>query len=210
MGANKSSKPTPLRGANHMAGKACHALRTPTQRGLTLALGGRGKFMRSAALLSLVLVAGCASAPPPTLDDIALRVAGEASPSCEAGHERALFDGSVTIRPGQTICVTVQVEGHSVIPTAVVPSADSGNTLVLKFWQEPGTGDSVLTVHNPLATFLSYKAHMLRARSSRSEYTSSCPVLSKRFGLEHWPYAIAELKLSGFESLPESETITCR
>ena len=36
---NNSFKPTPLRGANHMAGKACHVLHAPTQRGLTLALG---------------------------------------------------------------------------------------------------------------------------------------------------------------------------
>jgi hypothetical protein len=106
--------------------------------------------------------------------------------------------------------LAVQVQGSSVVPIAVVPTANSDNTLILKFWQEPGTGDAVLTVHNSLATFLRYKAHTLRPNSSRSEYTSSCPVLSKRFGLEHWPYAIAELTLSGFESLPESETITCQ
>jgi hypothetical protein len=166
--------------------------------------------MRSAAVLSLTLLTGCASAPPSTLEGIGLRVAGEAPPSCESGHESALSDGSVTIRPGQTICLTVQVQGSSVVPIAVVPTADSDNTLILKFWQEPGTGDAVLTVHNSLATFLSYKAHMLRPNSSQSEYTSSCPVLSKRFGLEHWPHPIAELTLSSFESLPESETITCQ
>ena len=36
---NKSFKPKPLRYANHMAGKACHVLRSTTRLGLTLALG---------------------------------------------------------------------------------------------------------------------------------------------------------------------------
>ncbi len=166
--------------------------------------------MRSVAVLSLALFAGCASAPPSALEEVGLRVAGEATPACEPGHEGALSGGSVTIRPGQTICLNVQVDSSSVVPVAVVSTADSENTLILKFWQEPGSGDSVLTVHNPLSTFLRYKAHMLRPRSSQSEYTSSCPVLSKRFGLEHWPYAISELTLSGFETLPESGTITCQ
>ena len=36
---NKSFKPKPLRYANHMAGRACHVLRSTARLGLTLALG---------------------------------------------------------------------------------------------------------------------------------------------------------------------------
>ena len=36
---NNSFKPTPHRGANHMAGTACHVLHAPLWRGLTQALG---------------------------------------------------------------------------------------------------------------------------------------------------------------------------
>ena len=36
---NESFKPTPHRGANHMADTACHVLHAPLQRGLTLVLG---------------------------------------------------------------------------------------------------------------------------------------------------------------------------
>lgn len=43
---NKSFKPTPLRGANHMADKACHVLHAPTQRSLTLVLGPMYGFPR--------------------------------------------------------------------------------------------------------------------------------------------------------------------
>src|SRR5690606_10647388 len=53
----KSFKPTPLRGANHMADKACHVLHAPTQRSLTLVLG---------LVLGTVVavVVGCLSHPP--------------------------------------------------------------------------------------------------------------------------------------------------
>ena len=36
---NNAFKPTPHRGANHMAGTACHVLHAPLRRGLTLVLG---------------------------------------------------------------------------------------------------------------------------------------------------------------------------
>lgn len=42
---NNSFKPTPLRYANHMAGTACHVLRSTTRRGLTQALGRMTKSM---------------------------------------------------------------------------------------------------------------------------------------------------------------------
>lgn len=166
--------------------------------------------MRLAMLLSLALLAGCASAPKSTFEQIGLRVAREGVPSCEPGHEGALVGGAVTIRPGQTICLALQVHGSSVLPVAVVPSGSKENVLILGFSREPDSNAAVLTVHNPLGTFLRYKAHMLRPGSSGYEYTSSCPVLSNRLGIEHWPHTITELLLSDFESLPDSATITCQ
>ena len=165
--------------------------------------------MRLIALLSMALLTGCASAPA-TFEQIGVREAGKAPPSCEPGHEDSLSGGSVTIRPGETICLTIQVQDSSVVPIAVVATANPEHTLILKFWQEPGTTDMVLTVHNPLSTFFRYKAHMLRPGSIGFEYTSSCPVLSKRLGIEQWPHVITELRLSDFAALPESETMTCQ
>lgn len=165
--------------------------------------------MRLIALISLALLTGCASAPA-TFEQIGVREAGEAPPPCEPGHEDSLSGGAVTIRPGETICLTIQAQDNSVVPVAVVATANPENTLILKFWQEPGTTDMVLTVHNPLPTFFRYKAHMLRPGSSVYEYTSSCPVLSKRLGIEHWPHAITVLKLSDFSSFPDSDTMTCQ
>ena len=59
---NKSFKPKPLRYANHMAGKACHVLRSTTRLGLTLVLGPMPKI-RASAIASLsaagaIVVAG--------------------------------------------------------------------------------------------------------------------------------------------------------
>ena len=53
---NNAFKPTPHRGANHMAGTACHVLHAPLRRGLTLVLGGHGADCLRA----------CRSASPPT------------------------------------------------------------------------------------------------------------------------------------------------
>ena len=165
--------------------------------------------MRLIALLSLTLLTGFASAPA-TIEQIGVRDSGEVHPPCEPGHENSLSGGSVTIRPGETICLTIQVQDSSVVPVAVVTTANPQNTLILQFRQRPGTSDMVLTVHNPLPTFFRYKAHMLLPGSAGYEYTSSCPVLSKRQGIEHWPHAITALRLSDFSSLPELGTMTCQ
>lgn len=161
-------------------------------------------------LLALLLIGGCASTPKSHFEQIGARVVGEPTPTCEAGHESALSNGSVTIRPGETICIALELRGDAVIPSRVVSTANPENTLVLRFWQEPGKDEMVLTLHNPLHTFLRYQAVMLRPGSSRVEYTSSCPVLSRRIGMEYWPHKISELTLSNFEQLPDSKTIECR
>ena len=68
---NKSFKPTPLRGANHMADKACHVLHAPTQRSLTLVLG------RMAAILAIVQFA---LVPLLLLVALSVRFAGASRP----------------------------------------------------------------------------------------------------------------------------------
>jgi hypothetical protein len=165
--------------------------------------------MKFIAFLSLAFLTGCASAPA-TFEQIGVREAGKAPPTCERGHESSLSGGTVTIRPGETICLTIQAQGDLVVPTAIVDTANPADTLILKFWQEPGTTDMVLTVHNPLPTFFQYKAYMLRPGTAGYEYTSSCPVLSKRLGIEHWPHTISALRLSDFASLPDSDSMTCQ
>jgi hypothetical protein len=167
--------------------------------------------MRVSNPLSLLVVTACAVAQEPqqsSIEKLAVELAVEPPPGCTAGHEKAVSSGAVTIHPGETICVVLKVRGQSVIATGAT-STNSDKTLVLRFWQDPGTKAMVLTVHNPLGEYLRYKAHMLLPGVGRHEYTSSCPVLSNRLAIEHWPHPISELVLSNFELLPDSATITC-
>jgi hypothetical protein len=169
--------------------------------------------MKRAILLGTLLVAGCASAPKSTMETmekVGIRVAGEPIPECQSGHDSALANGILTIRPGDIICVSLETDGASVSPAVVVASANPKDTLVVKFWQEPGTSNMFLSVHNPLSSFLQYRAEILRPGSLQYEYTSSCPVLAHLMGLENWPFPIAELGLSNFKLLPDSKAIECK
>src|SRR5690606_12832696 len=51
---NNAFKPTPHRGANHMAGQACHVLHAPLRRGLTWVLANsKGSFMAHEVTLDI-------------------------------------------------------------------------------------------------------------------------------------------------------------
>jgi len=165
--------------------------------------------MRLVILLGALLVVGRASAQS-TMDKVGLRTVAEPQPACQSGHDNALSNGVITIRPGETICVELQENGVSVIPKRVVASATSQDTLVVKFWQETGTNNMFLSVRNPLHRFLRYRAEMARPGSLQYQYTSSCPVLSGRISIENWPFPITALNLSNFETLPDSKSIECK
>ena len=166
--------------------------------------------MKSAILVVAALLGGCASAPKSEMERVALKVVADPKPTCEPAHEGALAGGALTILPGETICVSLKVQGDSVVPDAVVSSISPESTLVVRLWQEPGSGATFLTLHNPLATYLGYQAHLLRPGASQREYTTSCPVLSRRVGIEQWPYQVREITLSNFASLPVSNAMVCK
>ena len=166
--------------------------------------------MKPAVLFVALLSTGNLSASESPAVNAALSTAKEGKPACAAGHDNALADGTVTIKPGETICVELQMRGDRIIPVAVVSVANQDSTLVLKAWNEPGKPDTFLTLHNPMDVSIRYEAQMLLPVKSHAEYTSSCPVMSRRFALEHWPYAITELTLSNFRVEPESNTMECR
>jgi len=165
--------------------------------------------MRRVLILGLLVLGGCASAPKSTMEKVGVRVAAEPAPACQSGHDSAISNGVITIRPGETICVTLEANGTSVAPTRVVPSTTPQDTLVVKFWQEPGTNEMFLSVHNPLGNFLKYQAQILRPDSLQYEYTSSCPVMPRLLGIENWPFPIAVLSLSNFKLLPDPKTAEC-
>ncbi|MBB6185386.1 hypothetical protein [Oleiagrimonas soli] len=157
-----------------------------------------------------LLAAGCAAAPKPTMEQVGLRTVASPTPSCQAGHENALADGALIIEPGQTLCVDLHVDGTRVEPVRIVTTADPKRTLIIRFWNEPGTDDMYLTLHNPLPSTLRYHATMRRSGSYVYEATSVCDILSKRLAIEHWPYPIAALHLSGFSTTGSEDRVQCR
>jgi hypothetical protein len=166
-------------------------------------------------VLAVVLASACTSQPPPVaptdLGRVAMRTTAESVPACESGHEAALADGVLVIRPGQTICLILGVEGGRIVSTAIASTSTPDNTLVVRAWIEPGTNETFLSLHNPLSTFLSYEAFLTRPGESRTEYTSSCSVLSKRLGIEHWPYLVGQFQLRGFTALSDTQKdVVCR
>jgi hypothetical protein len=166
--------------------------------------------MKLAVLIAALLSSANVSAAESPAAEAALKTAEDGPPACESGHDDALRDGVVTTRPGETICVELQVHGNKVSPVAAVSVANSDSTLVLRAWNEPGKPDTFLSVHNPLNVFLRYEARMLVPGETQVEYTSSCPVMSRRFGIERWPYAINAITLAEFKAIPESNTMECR
>lgn len=169
----------------------------------------RWAALMGASVGTALLLAGCASAPKSNYVNVAVKATRAPVPACEKGHEAALQNGTVTVRPGQTVCVELRLDGSRVVPVRVVAEIQGDNTLVLRAWQEPVGQETFLSLHNPLDTNLRYKAHMSRSAGSALEYTSSCPVLSRRLGIEHWPYPVVEFQLSQFQAELETETMEC-
>jgi hypothetical protein len=168
-------------------------------------LGGKNAMKRAFAVFALI--AGCTATP--NLERVALQSAQEPPPECQLGREAALIKDVVTVRPGETICISVEVRGNRIVPLKV-ESAATQSTIVFKAWRDGN--DTFLRVQNPLSTYLRYEAAMARAdRAFQLEYTSTCPVLSGgRFALEHWPYPIAAFALSSFTAMPESDQMECK
>jgi hypothetical protein len=164
--------------------------------------------MRLRLLLLLLSICTPVMAQETLFERVALRTAGETIPLCQPNLGGNLENGEITIHSGETVCVRLVAQGAGVTPTSVV-SKKEPDVLVLRMWQEPGSSDTFLSIHNPLQRFLSYKAFLQRPETDSWEYTSSCPVLSHRSGIEHWPYSLSSLKLTAFSPLPESDQITC-
>jgi len=162
--------------------------------------------------VAVLLAAGCESAPPPATQHPAPEVrtpsATNSAANCQVGRPAALTKGAITIRPGEMLCVQLRSQGDSIVPIALLESASPG-ALVLTLKQDQAPIGTTLTVQNPVSVLLSYQAAIRLPGRSDSHHTSTCPVMSHRFGIESWPYQIDELTLTDFKRLPEGATLVC-
>lgn len=130
-------------------------------------------------------------------------------PPCGRALVQPQSGGTITLLPDQVACFALKVTDGRIQLTDPPKSAAPENLLVLKLWYVPEAGKSFLSIHNPLSQFLTYKAHILRVGAKSLEYTTTCPVLSRRDGLEFWTYALSEITISDLALAPESKTIEC-
>lgn len=126
------------------------------------------------------------------------------APACRTDRADAIADGRIHVRPGETLCVRLQLDGDAVKAIELVDAAASGDALVISARLEDGR--TFLTLVNPLRRWLRYHAWMQRRGTPGFRYTSSCPVLSNhRVGFEDWPFPIDELALGDFTLEPAGE-----
>ena len=159
-------------------------------------------------LFLLVAASATAFGSEAATEKVFSRTAAEPVPVCESGHSGALVNGTLTLAPGETVCISLRAKNDSVVPEAVVQDYDPKNTLVVRFWGEGGA--MYLAVYNPLPRVLQYQAAMLWPGSPQYQHTSVCPVLSNRRSIEQWPNSITALSLSQFMLLPDSRSVVCR
>ncbi len=155
--------------------------------------------------IALGLVVGCSASTRPTdVAKVAIATAERGIPTCTLAPPTRLQDGIVFIEPGEVVCVRLELNGATATPAEIVGSRELGDVLVLSSWANPGAG-TFLSVHNPFGTSLKYRAGLLVPGEQQFRATSSCPVLSKRFALEHWPHPIHALALTDFRVMPEGD-----
>jgi hypothetical protein len=111
------------------------------------------EFIAILSLAVLLIAAGCNSVPLATQVPTAPVTSSSSSPSesgCQVGR-RALTNGTITIRPGETLCVQLQPQGDSIAPVALLTSP-TPDALILTLKQDQAPMATMLTVHNPLPT----------------------------------------------------------
>ncbi len=155
-------------------------------------------------LLAATTLACMTSEPHDEVERAAVATAEDGIPDCTLAPADRLGDGVVFIVPGEVVCVRLESDGSVAKPVELVATEDIGDILVLQSSLIEGAG-TFLSVHNPFGSSLKYRAGLLVPGEQQFRATSSCTVLSKRFSMEHWPYAVAALALTDFQVLPEGD-----
>ncbi len=106
---------------------------------------------------------------------------------------------TVLIHSGETLYVTFQRAGDSLMFVHVSKAADKAAQLVLKMSPLKEIHGTMLQVQNKFDKNLHYKAEIRLLSKNKRANTSVVPVIAGKVSFESWPYVIEELALSGFE-----------
>jgi hypothetical protein len=129
----------------------------------------------------------------------AVIVALATAPFLSAAQENVAKPATVLIHPGETLYVTFQRAGDSLVVEHVGTDADKTAQLVHKMGPLKEIHGVTLNVQNNFEKTLHYRAEMHSLSKNKKASTSVVPVRPGKFSFESWPFTIEELELSGFE-----------
>jgi hypothetical protein len=158
--------------------------------------------------LVTIISASCSAADPASkVERVAIEVAKTSPAKCLMERPAALTKNVVLMRPGETICVDVEVRDQAIFARGLV-ATPTDSTLIFQAWRDGA--DTFLRVQHSLDVSLRYEAVMAPAgEEMKMERTSTCPVMPKMFSLEHWPYPVVVMAFSEF-SVADSRDLACR
>ena len=160
----------------------------------------------TACAQALLVCGATASAQAPAASSGSPGLA-DAAPACQSGHEAALVEGRLHIRPGETLCVRLHPQGDAMAIVEVVSGPAAADALSLQVSRNDG--GTMLVLKNPLGQPLKYRAWVRRPMRSALEYTSTCPLIAHGGSYEDWPYGVDELVVSDFRVHAEAEGNVC-
>jgi hypothetical protein len=120
-------------------------------------------------------------------------------PFLSAAQQSVPKPTTVLIHPGETLYVTFQRTGDSLMLDHVGTDADKTAQLILKMAPLKEIHGVTLNVQNDFDKTLHYRAEMHSLSKNKKASTTVVPVRPGKFSFESWPFTIEELELSGFE-----------
>jgi hypothetical protein len=114
-------------------------------------------------------------------------------------QENVAKPDSVLIHPEETLYVTLQRTGDSLMLVHVGKDSDKAAQLIFTMAPFKEIHGTSLKVENRFDKNLYYKAEIHLLSKNKRANTSVVPVRAGKFSFESWPYVIEELALSGFE-----------
>lgn len=116
-------------------------------------------------------------------------------------------NGVVSILPGQTVCLSFELDGGYFVPQ--VARALEAGVVVLRLSSSEAKNDARLEVFNPFKGLLRYRVGMRVPGDENYYATSSCSVVGGGFGSELWWHPVDEILVAQFHVLPEGGELVC-
>ncbi|MBN1608174.1 MAG: hypothetical protein JW940_16190 [Polyangiaceae bacterium] len=120
---------------------------------------------------------------------------------CEVTDQAArIAGGLVALRSGHTVCVELDASGGA-LRVQTLAAAPGSSTLVVRLAVDADGENTLMTLHNPFAQPIKYRAGMKVPGQQDILATSTCPIIAGGAAFEHWPHAMDGVVLADFRLL---------